>query len=198
MHCFFIHNRKHAVRICPRLQEGDIPDHAAIADCQDDDEHCDAPDAHSHAAMEAENDMNSDKEQLCEDMSKWMFVRDSDSEDDDEEANVKGSTHATRERVVESRPEYIRLKEAGLHLRPGGCTLGIHPSACTWRSSAATSAHFGRSFNATSGRTSYQALLIVMELMLNSHVKSNPDDALARKQLSRVRKARKLEPPHKD
>ncbi|CAK9000454.1 unnamed protein product [Durusdinium trenchii] len=138
-----------------------------------------------------------DDEQLCKDMADWMLVHESESEDEDLAVNAPAHS-SVRMPAVEMRPEYIRLKNAGLHLRPAGCTLGVHPSACVWRSSTPTSVHFSRSFTETSGRTSWQALLIVMELLLSSHVEANPNDRMSKQQLSRVRRARGAEPAHKD
>ena len=97
------------------------------------------------------------------------------------------------------QPEYVRLRELGLAVRPAGCYLGIHPEAGVWRSASPKSIHFSRSFG--KARTSWQALLRVMELMLDSYVNENlgkHDTKLVKHQLNRIRKLRQEEPPHQD
>ena len=138
-----------------------------------------------------------DDEELDKDMSKWLLIQGTDSESDDEP--VPGfKVGYTRVRVMESRPEYKRLMDMGLAGRPAGCTLGIHPSARVWRSGCEGSPHFSRSYEGSSGRTAWQALLLVVELMLQSHVDKNPSDKLAKKQLLRVRALGEEEPKHPD
>ena len=151
---------------------------------------------HVHATTE----IDSDYESPHPDMSKWMLVCNTDSEGD---ADVLVSEEAfgkncTRVRALESQPEYQKLKELGLAIRPDGCTLGIHPAAHVWRSAIVGSTWFSRSFTKSAGRNSWQALLRVVELMLESFLELNPKDKLAKHQLARIKKIRSEEPPHKD
>ena len=107
--------------------------------------------------------------------------------------------HALRVPAVEKQAEYVRLKDMGLSVRPPGCYLGIHPSAKVWRAGSCNSIHYSRSYGKS--RTSWQALLRVMELMLDTYVNDNSgshDVKLAKSQLSRIRKLRHQEPPHED
>eukprot|EP00438_Fugacium_kawagutii_P014417 Skav236072 [mRNA] locus=scaffold2211:163348:163878:+ [translate_table: standard] len=134
--------------------------------------------------------------------SGYLFVNDSDSEaeppGDTSGEKAEVNSKATRQAAVESRPEYQELKKLGLTIRPEGCSLGIHPQAQVWRSYGGGSGHYGRSFGPSSGRTPKQALLRVIELMLEGHIKLHPKDKLAKKQLQDVRAARAAEPEHKD
>ena len=62
------------------------------------------------------------------------------------------------------------------------------------------SSHFNRSYG-PGLRTSWQALLIVMELMLEAYLLENSGGdnlKLVKHQLARIKKLRKDEPPHKD
>lgn len=134
--------------------------------------------------------------------SGFLFVNDSDSEaePDEKTSGEKADVHGkiARQAAVESRPEYQELKELGLTIKPEGCSLGIHPSAQVWRSYGGGSGHYGRSFGPASGRTPKQALLRVIQLMLEGHIKLHPKDKLAKKQLLNVQAARAAEPEHKD
>ena len=126
----------------------------------------------------------------------WCFHR-QPGEDDAGTDDLPG--RAPRVPAVEKQPEYARLRELGLAVRPAGCFLGIHPGSQVWRSASSTSIHFSRSFG--KARTSWQALLRVMELMLDSYVSENlgkHDVKLVKHQLSRIRKLRLEEPPHQD
>ena len=66
-----------------------------------------------------------------------------------------------------------------------------------WRSISlpADSEHFSRTWGPRSWRNAKQALLRVLELMLEAHLAAAPADALARKQLRRVQAARRAEEP---
>ena len=130
--------------------------------------------------------------------SGWLFIHESDSECEmDEEGHKKAST-ITRTRICEDRIEYQELEALGLVERPQGCAIGIHPGNEVWRASASGGTFHGRSYSATSGRTARQALLRVVQLMLQDHVEKNPKDRLAKGQLQRVNDARAKEPKHKD
>ena len=128
-----------------------------------------------------------------------LFVRDSDSEVEcsDGEKPEAGAKRG-RATAVELRPEYIEIKNLGLAVRPENCSLGIHPGAQVWRSYGGGSSHYGRSFGKESGRNAKQALLRVIELMLQGHLALHPKDRLAKSQLQRVQTARAKEPLHKD
>ena len=136
--------------------------------------------------------------------SGWLFVHESDSEDEAEAmhtAEAKGKKEAstiTRVRVCEQRKEFQELDKLGLVDRPVGCSIGIHPGNEMWRAFAPGCKNHGRSYSSTSGRTAKQALLRVVELMLQDHLQHNPKDRLAKSQLQRVREARQNEPKHKD
>ena len=58
-------------------------------------------------------------------------------------------------------PEYNRLKDLGLHIRPAGCALAVKPTKKKQRACR------------------QQALLIIMKLLLEAHLESNPKDNLA-------------------
>ena len=128
--------------------------------------------------------------------SGWLFVHESDSEEE-EQVCVKHSK-VTRTRICEERPEYQQLQREGLVDKPGGCSIGIHPAGQIWRAGASGATHHGRSFAATAGRTPRQALLRVVQLMLLDHLDKEPRDRLAKRQLQRVEDARAQEPSHKD
>ena len=100
--------------------------------------------------------------------------------------------------AVEGQEEYQRLRALGLHLRPQGCFLGIHPACGVWRAGVSAEVHFSRSFGKS--RSSWQALLRCMELMLESYLNSGigEDRKHVKHQLLRIRKLRSEEPPHKD
>lgn len=150
---------------------------------------------HVHDALG--NDI--DDEQTHIDMSKWMLFCNTESED--EALAVPEALYGKsckRIRALESQPAYQRLKDLGLAARPNGCSLGIHPSARVWRSSSTGSSHYSRSFDGESGRTSWQALLRVVELMLESFLQVNSTDKLVKHQLARIKKLRSEETQHKD
>lgn len=134
----------------------------------------------------------------------WFDETDDECEGDGDEGPAEppidsSDVPAARVRVLEAQPEYVRLKDLGLSMRPAGCTLGIHPGAQVWRSSSSTSAHFGRSYG--HARTSWQALLRVMELMLDAYIQENSgshDVKMVKSQLGRIRKFRQQEPSHPD
>ena len=131
-----------------------------------------------------------------DDMDKWLFICDTESEGEPEplpEQKLLGKA-CVRVRAVESQPEFQRLKDLGLAIRPEGCSLGIHPANRVWRSSTVSSSHFSRSFDGSSGRNSWQALLRVMEMMLDTSPKAKHVKA----QLAQIKKLRGEEPEHKD
>ena len=134
--------------------------------------------------------------------SGFMYAKDTDSESEEEMVDKKHISSKdlakSRRAAVENRPEYQKIKALGLAVRPEGCSLGIHPEACVWRSYGGGSSHYGRSFGATSGRNALQALLRVIELMLQGHLTLHPKDRLAKCQLEKVKAARAAEPKHKD
>lgn len=176
------------------LHAGDVvPEHAAVMD--DEAEHQDhgAPDLEV-CGEDCDQKSDDDEEQLHPDMMPYMFV-DTGSESEGEPV-PSSLTGATRVRSLESQPEYQRLKEMGLTVRPNGCCLGCHPSARTYRAWYAGSTHFSRSFGDKVGRTPWQALLRVMQLMLEAYLESNATDKLAKKQLARIVGLRDMEPPH--
>ena len=158
----------------------------------------------AHANLEAEHlephdqDEKSDGEDLHPDMVPYMFM-DTDSESEDE-ACLAICADAKRVRSLETQPEYQRLKDMGLHTRPHGCVLGCHPAARVYRAWSTGSKHFSRSFGGSGhgDRTPWQALLRVMELMLQSHLDVHVHDKLAKKQLVRIQHPRAAEPPHAD
>ena len=131
-------------------------------------------------------------------MSKWLLIQDSDSDSDKDEPSTGFGKGCTRVRALGDRPEFQRLKSLGLSVRPQGCMLGIHPAARVWRAASETSSCFSRSFDGSSNRTAWQALLRVFELMLESYVTSHAKDKLAKNQLNRIRDLRSQEPTHKD
>lgn len=129
--------------------------------------------------------------------SAWMSLCDSDC-DDEEGQNSSAPKHLPGGRVkaFKDRPEFIQLESEGLTDRPSGCSIGVHPGARQWRAYAEESTFFGRSWGAN--RTPRQALLRVLQLMLESYCAKHKHDGLARKQLKRVGNAREAEPPHAD
>ena len=130
--------------------------------------------------------------------SSWMFLCNSDSEDD-LDVNAKGSVPnlpGVRVRTFKDRPEFIELEQAGLTERPAGCSVGVHPAAKQWRAYSEDSVYYGRSWG--ENRTPRQALLRVLELMLEAHCAKHKHDRFARKQLQRVTITRQAEPPHAD
>ena len=130
--------------------------------------------------------------------SGWMFVHDSDSEPEVDEATLGTSDEHKRIRAVADRAEYRELSELGLTVRPAGCSIGVHPGGFVWRACASGGAHHGRSFGPKSGRSAKQALLAVIQCTLVDHTNVNPKDRLAKNQLSKVREAIAAEPPHKN
>lgn len=140
----------------------------------------------------------------------WFSDTASESEEDETMVEHKDNSMppaekqhgGARNRVAHAQPEYVRLRDLGLSVRPPGCTLGIDPVAKNWRAGTDLSSHFSRSFSDTT-RTSWQALLRVMELMLDSYLKENSDKhhhelKLVKHQLARIKKLRSDEPPHQD
>lgn len=135
--------------------------------------------------------------------SGFLFVQDSESEDEIEIQKEHAATSTSKSKTsrlaaVEERSEYQELKSQDLTFRPDGCSLGIHPGAQCWRAYGGGSKHYGRCFGHASGRTAKQALLRVIELMLEGHLEANPKDKMAKGQLKRVQSARAAEPAHKD
>lgn len=176
---------------------GDLPQQPEmLGDAEYDDNAATAEDVELQQADQNMVGCSEDEgENLHPDMVQYMFVdTDSDSEG---EACDPIFAKAKRVRVLESQPEYQRLKDLGLATRPHGCSLGCHPAARVYRAQSACSAHFSRSWG-SDGRNAWQALLRVVELMLESHIKVNASDRLARKQLGKIQGLRAAEPPHKD
>ena len=166
----------------------------------DEDKFCEDDDA-AHGSMHVHDALGNDieDEQPHIDMSKWMLLCNTESEDETLEVpEALYGKSCKRIRALESQPAYQRLKELGLTARPNGCSLGIHPSARVWRSSSTGSSHYSRSFDGETGRTSWQALLRVVELMLESFLQVNSTDKLVKHQLARIKKLRSEEPQHKD
>ena len=141
-----------------------------------------------------------DEKWLHPELNKWLLVQDSDESDEDTSKDDLAIAFGqfTRVRAVEDQPEFQKLQEMGLSTRPPGCSLGIHPKAMVWRSYSQGTPHFSRSFQLTSGRNSWQALLRVMELMLEAYQGNNPKDKYVKLQLARIRQLREQEPSHKD
>lgn len=179
-----------------------IQDHAPVDDdCREDDiEQMEDVDREQHG----EFDHHMDEQDVD-----WFVDTASESEEDDPVVEHKDVSalpaekqhSGARNRVAHVQPEYIRLRDLGLSVRPPGCSLGIDPVAKNWRAGTDRSSHFSRSFSDTT-RTSWQALIRVMELMLDAYLKENSNKhhelKLVRHQLARIRKLRSEEPPHKD
>lgn len=177
-----------------------------IQDCQQDEPECGEDETEQCDGMygpEYDAVENDDHDMHVE----WFD--DSESESSGDECDVlPGSTedggdvshhHGSRNPAVHLQPEYAKLRSMNLHTRPAGCYLGIDPVGKVWRAATSTSSHYGRSYGLQ--RSSWQALLRVMELMLDAFISENsenPDMKLIKHQLSRIRKLRKEEPPHKD
>ena len=183
--------------VCLFVLPGDVLELNAVADDADPEEEVHQPDVEAlHAtAYEYEEAKSDDEQELHPDMMPFMFV-DTDSEDEGGDVPT-ALAEAKRVRCLESQPEYQRLKDANLASRPHGCTLGCHPSARVYRAWAAGSTHFSRSYGGKSNRTPWQALLRVMELMLEQHLDKHVDK-LAKKQLVQIQHLRAAEPPHDD
>lgn len=145
--------------------------------------------------MQMVADSDHEGEDLHPDMVPYMFV---ETGSESEEEVPAMFAKAQRVRCLESQPEYQRLRDLGLATRPFGCSVGCHPAARVYRASSADSSHFSRSWDGDSGRNAWQALLCVMELMLKSHLESNSQDRLARRQLAKIQSLRANEPPHSD
>lgn len=172
------------------MHAGDfVPEHAALMD--DDEEH-----QAQHASDEEVCDHHSDEEQLHPDMMPYMFVDTGSESEGEGEPLPSCMTGATRVRSLESQPEYQKLKEMGLTDRPDGCCLGCHPAAKTYRGWCQGSTHFSRSYGGKSGRSPWQALLRVMQLMLGSFLETHGTDKRVRKQLARIVALIEKEPPH--
>ena len=127
--------------------------------------------------------------------SSWMFLQNSDSEDEDAEGAAR-HLPGIRVKCFRDRPEFVQLEAEGLAERPEGCTVGVHPAGRQWRAYTQDSTYFGRSWGAN--RTPRQALLRVFQLMLEAYCAQHKHDRLARRQLERVTNARNAEPPHAD
>ena len=170
----------------------------AVEDVSKDDENEYDDDMHMHMEP-CEPEVFSGDELEPELHSGFLFVKDSDSEDEDDATDMKVEIEEKKQKVaaVESRPEYQQIKAENLHIRPVNSHLCIHPAAMVWRSYGGTT-HFGRSFGSSSGRNERQALLRVIELMWQSYIDLHPKDKLAKKQLEKVSAARAAEPKHKD
>lgn len=156
-----------------------------------------ADDDGKHGEFEYEDDHGPHDSEL-----EWFDDTCSENSENDQTATLEAvpSGHGgKRVPAVEKQAEYLRLRDMGLSVRPPGCSLGIHPGSCVWRSATSGSIHFSRSYGAA--RTSWQALLRVMELMLESYVAENSSCSglkLVKNQLHRIRKLRGQEPPHQD
>lgn len=154
-------------------------------------------------AIADEVHVHDDLMKSCDDdddaVNKWLVLCDTDSECESQPLPDESFGKAcVRVRAVESQPEFQRLKTLGLAIHPEGCTLGIHPANRVWRSSSASSSHFSRSFDGSAGRNSWQALLRVVEMMLESYLDSNPKSKHVKAQLAQIKKLRSEEPQHKD
>ena len=174
-----------------------IKDHAYVDEvcAEDQPDHIDDVEPEGHGEFECIEDENLH----MDDADVTWFNDTEDESESDDDTGTAPAEHVSRVRALESQPEYVRLKELGLSIRPPGCSLGIHPGAGVWRSSAGASSHFGRSY--PHARTSWQALLRVMELCLEAYLEQNSgvhDSKMVKHQLSRIRKQRQQEPPHKD
>eukprot|EP00435_Cladocopium_sp_Y103_P060213 s826_g22.t1 len=164
-------------------------------------------DAHDFEYLISEGDEKENEHHIPKDLDGWHWAF-SDSESDEEgamnemidktgytmdlshetESKEKGDAHVSgKNRVAEQRKEYLELKEAGLVLKPEGSTLGVHPGACVWRGSYPGSKHYGRTWG--TNRTPKKALLEILKLIFEDHVKLNPKDKIAKSQLSRLTKA---------
>lgn len=111
--------------------------------------------------------------------------------DDQNEMEASDAPHGAsgvhRVRVAELRPEYIECRDDMLLVKPVGATLGVHPVSRTWRGSYPGSMHYGRTWGST--RSAKKALLEVMKLILEDHLKQMKGDKLVKAQLARVTKA---------
>lgn len=129
----------------------------------------------------------------------WGDLPDSESDEDaDEPEAVKPKQHCPHVQALRQQPEFIRLRDLNLHTRPDGCILSIHLDGRCWRSQVDGYPHYSRSFNGVKSRNSWQALLRVMELMLQDYCASHSSDKHAKSQLSKIRKLRAEEPVHDD
>ncbi|CAK9061117.1 unnamed protein product [Durusdinium trenchii] len=158
---------------------------------------------HGDADAFLHDEFNDGDDERDPDMNKWLLLEDSEGSDGSEEEEppellAKAFGTFTRARAVEKQPEFQRLAELGLAVRPPGCWLGIHPAAKVWRSASTGSPYFSRSFNPTPGRDAWQALLRVFELMLQSFLATNPKEKLVKHQLARIQRLRQEEPGHAD
>ena len=89
---------------------------------------------------------------------------DEEGSDDDFPTPWPGAPKASH---LEAVPEFQRLREMGLHVRPHGCMLGVQPHQKVWRGYGGDSVHYARTWGgATKKRSCWQALLIVMQLLL--------------------------------
>ncbi|CAE7274060.1 unnamed protein product [Symbiodinium sp. CCMP2592] len=129
----------------------------------------------------------------------WGDLPDSESDEaEDTPEAAKSKQHCPHVLALRTQPEYLRLRDLNLHTRPDGCILSIHLDGRCWRSQAEGCPHYSRSYNGVKSRNSWQALLRVMELMLQDYCASHPSDKHAKSQLSRIRKLRAEEPAHDD
>ena len=69
--------------------------------------------------------------------------------------------------------------------------LAVNPTKKVWRGHGGKSVHYSRAWDGTKKRTCWQALLIIMKLLLEAH-------KLAKKQLSAISNLQAQEPPHDD
>ena len=181
---------------------GDVPAEPAAGLLDNEDENVDQ-EAAEHQMHAAGVDHHAEELQDLSDddldinlHSGWLFVHDTDSEEEaDLDENV--GQKITRTRVHESRPEYQELDKLGLVARPPGCSIGVHPGAKVWRASAPSGSNHGRSFSETAGRNAKQALMRVVELMLTDYL-TGTKDRQAKVQLERIKDLRSKEPSHKD
>ena len=158
----------------------------------------DQDEAHDHNLED--QDLLAEPESGAEDLdpqlhSSWMFICESD-EDEEELGPGSKSLPGTRVKAFDSRPEFLKLEAEGLTSRPAGYSIGVHPSGRQWRAFAADGRQWGRSWG--KNRSPRQALLRVLQLMMEAYCDANKQDRLARKQLQRIINAREAEEPHRD
>jgi hypothetical protein len=143
----------------------------------------------------------------------WMFAMSEGEEEKEEEAEEQEEQEAKENdpacypgnvRVIlyGLRPEYADLRSEGLTARPEGCRLAFHADKKTWRScyvmGSGTCRNHSREFGPHCKRTARQALLRVIELMLEDYVSVVTSDKLAISNLRKVTAARRKESPHTD
>ena len=156
------------------------------------------------ASEPADSSEEDDPHTFCaedEDDSQDELLQVADTSDDDSADELDESCpwpEAVRVAQLDKLPEYKRLKDLGLHVRPAGCALAVNPTKKVWRGHGGESVHYSRAWDGTKKRTCWQALLIIMKLLLEAHLELSPRDKLAKKQLSAISNLRAKEPPHDD